>query len=76
MPSTNFMDFPAAVLQMPNFDVNQPDYINYGNMGSIMGHELTHAFDNNGKNYGSNGEDFNWVSICYNNYIFILMLLT
>jgi len=57
------MDFPAAVLQEPNFDVNQPDYINYGNMGSTMGHELTHAFDNNGKKYDSDGKEFNWVRI-------------
>jgi predicted metalloendopeptidase len=59
-PNTNHMDFPAAVLQEPNFDVNQPDYINYGNMGSTMGHELTHAFDNNGKKYDSDGKEFNW----------------
>ena len=63
MDNTNIMYFPAAVLQTPNFDVNQLDYINYGNMGTIMGHELTHAFDNNGKNYDSDGNEFNWVSI-------------
>jgi len=60
MDNTNIMYFPAAVLQTPNFDVNQLDYINYGNMGTIMGHELTHAFDNNGKNYDSDGNEFNW----------------
>jgi len=63
MDNTNIMYFPAAVLQTPNFDVNQPDYINYGNMGTIMGHELSHAFDNYGKNYDSDGKEFNWVSI-------------
>lgn len=57
----NSMIFPAAILQSPKYDVNQPDYINYGNIGSVMGHELTHAFDNNGKNYDANGKENNWV---------------
>ena len=61
------MIFPAAVFQSPNFDINQPDYINYGNTGSIIGHELTHAFDNDGKNYDAEGKEFNWVSICFKN---------
>ncbi|ORX83222.1 zincin [Anaeromyces robustus] len=56
----NSMSFPAAILQSPNFDINQPDYINYGNTGSTIGHELTHAFDDNGKNYDAEGGEFNW----------------
>ncbi|ORX79354.1 zincin [Anaeromyces robustus] len=59
-PLDNLMSFPAGVLQSPNFDINQPDYINYGNTGSTIGHELTHAFDNNGKNYDAEGKQSNW----------------
>ncbi|ORX63408.1 zincin [Anaeromyces robustus] len=83
----NFMIFPAAILQSPNIDINQPDYINYGNIGSTIGHELTHAFDNTGKNYDAEGKEINWwtdndseefdeFSQCfidqYDNYSFIL----
>ncbi|ORX65987.1 zincin [Anaeromyces robustus] len=50
----------TGILQSPKFDINQPDYINYGNIGSTIGHELTHAFDNNGKNYDAEGKEFNW----------------
>ncbi|ORX79353.1 zincin, partial [Anaeromyces robustus] len=56
----NLMSFPAGVLQSPNFDINQPDYINYGNVGSTIGHEITHAFDDRGKNYDAEGKEFNW----------------
>ncbi|OUM59519.1 hypothetical protein PIROE2DRAFT_14928 [Piromyces sp. E2] len=42
----NSMIFPVAILQSPLYDINQPDYLNYGSIGSIMGHELTHAYDN------------------------------
>eukprot|EP00833_Pecoramyces_ruminatium_P012070 jgi/Orpsp1_1/1186102/evm.model.c7180000096890.2 len=56
----NALEFPAAVLQTPLFDENQPDYLNYGSIGSTMGHELTHAFDNNGKNFDADGKQNNW----------------
>jgi len=56
----NTMNFPASILQSPYFDVNQPDYLNYGGVGSVMGHELTHAFDDNGKNYDAIGQKVNW----------------
>ncbi|ORX65984.1 zincin [Anaeromyces robustus] len=59
-PNENLMIFPAAILQSPNFDINQPDYISYGNIGSTMGHELTHAFDDSGKNFDAEGKEFNW----------------
>eukprot|EP00833_Pecoramyces_ruminatium_P017228 jgi/Orpsp1_1/1191260/evm.model.d7180000084513.1 len=61
-PSTNTMIFPAAILQSPFYDVNQPDYLNYSNVGRIIGHELVHAFDNSGKNYDAEGIENNWVS--------------
>jgi len=56
----NTMNFPAAVLQSPNYDINQPDYINYGIIGSLIGHELTHAFDDYGKYYDGEGRFFDW----------------
>ncbi|ORX65591.1 zincin [Anaeromyces robustus] len=57
---SNTMNFPSGILQSPVFDKNRPDYINYGVIGSLIGHELTHAFDNNGKMYDVNGIENNW----------------
>lgn len=48
-PTKNQIVFPAGILQVPFFDVNNPLYLNYGGMGVVMGHELTHAFDDQGK---------------------------
>jgi len=56
----NTIKIPAAVLQSPEYDVNQPDYINYGSIGHLMGHELTHAFDKNGKELDANGNMNSW----------------
>jgi len=56
----NKMEFSTSILQKPNFSINQPDYINYGVLGSIMGHELTHAFDDSGKLYDAYGKENNW----------------
>jgi len=55
----NKIFIPAGILNA-KYRLGAPDYINYGNIGSIIGHELTHAFDNDGKNYGPNGEYTNW----------------
>jgi len=55
-PYDNSINFPAAILQSPNYDINQPNYLNYANIGRIIAHELNHAFDSQGKNYDSNGE--------------------
>jgi len=57
------MEFSTSILQKPVFGINQPDYINYGVLGSIMGHELTHAFDDSGKLYDAYGKENNWVSL-------------
>jgi predicted metalloendopeptidase len=47
-PTKNQIVFPAGILQVPFFDVNNPAYLNFGGMGVVMGHELTHAFDDQG----------------------------
>jgi len=60
MPSLNKIIILAALLQPPIFSAGIPDYINYGGIGSVIGHELTHAFDNEGKNYDMKGDYYNW----------------
>ena len=62
----NLLTIYTAIIQPPYFDVNQPDYINYGITGSTLGHELTHAFDNDGRQYNAFGEYKDWVSIYIN----------
>jgi len=52
--------FPAGILRDPFFSSTNPSYINYGAIGAVMGHEITHAFDNNGKDYDKNGKLSNW----------------
>jgi len=59
-PYENSINFPTAIFQSPNYDINQPDYLNYANIGSIIGHELNHAFDNTGKYYDSDGRMMEW----------------
>ncbi|KAF9122996.1 hypothetical protein BGW39_009333, partial [Mortierella sp. 14UC] len=54
-PQTNTINFPAGILQLPFFHVDSPEYVNYGSMGVIGGHEIGHAFDNNGRVYDSIG---------------------
>ncbi len=58
--STNDMYFPAAILQAPLYDEGADDASNYGHIGSMIGHELTHAFDNQGKDFGPTGNLENW----------------
>ena len=58
--NTNSINFPVAILQSPLYSVNEQDYINYGSIGQIIGHELTHAFDNSGKLYDAEGHYKNW----------------
>jgi putative endopeptidase len=58
--STNDMNFPAALLQPPLYDPQADDASNYGHIGSIIGHELTHGFDNQGKDFGPTGNLENW----------------
>jgi predicted metalloendopeptidase len=59
-PSLNEIVFPAAILQAPFFDVAAEDAVNYGAIGAIIGHEISHAFDDQGCKYDSEGNLNNW----------------
>jgi putative endopeptidase len=59
-PTTNEITFPAAILQPPFFDANADDAANYGTMGAIIGHELTHGFDDQGAQFDADGNMKMW----------------
>ena len=60
-PERNEIVFPAAILQPPFFDINDNDQIqNYGALGSVIGHEMTHGFDDQGRQYDHNGNLNDW----------------
>ncbi len=59
-PSANEIVFPAAILQPPYFDNNADDALNYGGIGMVIGHEMTHTFDDQGAQYDKNGNVANW----------------
>ncbi|HTR76775.1 MAG TPA: M13 family metallopeptidase, partial [Gemmatimonadaceae bacterium] len=59
-PSVNEIVFPAGILQPPIFDAGADDAVNYGAMGAIIGHELTHGFDNTGRQYDATGNLRDW----------------
>ena len=59
-PSTNEICFPAAILQPPFFDMNADDAVNYGAIGVVIGHEMTHGFDDKGSQYDKDGNLSNW----------------
>ncbi|MCC5066401.1 M13 family metallopeptidase [Xanthomonas campestris] len=59
-PSDNSINFPAAVLQPPFFDATADDALNYGAIGSLMGHEATHGFDDQGSQFDGAGNNANW----------------
>ncbi len=59
-PSMNDINFPAGILQPSFFDKNQDDAINYGHIGAVIGHELTHGFDDEGKKFDSKGNLSDW----------------
>jgi putative endopeptidase len=61
-PSLNEIVFPAGILQYPYFDQNADDAINYGGIGMVIGHELTHAFDDQGAQFDKDGNLKNWWS--------------
>jgi len=59
-PSHNEIVFPAGILQFPYFDNNADDAINYGGIGMVIGHEMTHSFDDQGAQYDKDGNVKNW----------------
>ncbi len=59
-PVANEIVFPAGILQAPFYDPNASDAENYGGIGVVIGHELTHGFDDQGRNFDANGNMINW----------------
>ena len=59
-PTANEIVFPAGILQAPYFDNNADDALNYGGIGMVIGHEITHTFDDQGAQYDKNGNLKNW----------------
>jgi len=59
-PTTSEICFPAAILQPPFFDVNADDAANYGAIGVVIGHEMSHGFDDQGAQFDKTGNQSNW----------------
>ena len=59
-PSLNEIVFPAAILQPPFFDATADDAVNYGGIGAVIGHEISHGFDDEGSKYDGDGNLKNW----------------
>ena len=59
-PTTNEICFPAGILQYPFFDMNEDDAFNYGAIGVVIGHEMTHGFDDQGRQFDKDGNFANW----------------
>ena len=60
LPLQNALNFPAAILQPPFFDPQAPAAVNYGAIGSVIGHEISHTFDAEGSAFDSKGRVRNW----------------
>jgi endothelin-converting enzyme/putative endopeptidase len=60
LPLQNALNFPAAILQPPFFDPKAPAAVNYGAIGSVMGHEISHTFDSEGAAFDAQGRVRNW----------------
>ena len=59
-PTTNDINFPAGILQPPFFDPQADDAINYGAIGAVIGHEMTHGFDDKGRQFDAHGNLRDW----------------
>jgi len=59
-PSENDINFPAGILQPPFFDFKADDALNFGGMGAVIGHELTHGFDDQGRQFDAEGNLHDW----------------
>ncbi|HEY1092745.1 MAG TPA: M13 family metallopeptidase [Burkholderiaceae bacterium] len=60
MPMQNALNFPAAILQPPFFDPEASDALNYGSIGAVIGHEISHSFDDQGAQFDSTGRLRDW----------------
>ena len=60
LPALNAMNFPAAILQSPYFDASRPESMDYGAIGSVIGHEISHSFDSQGAQFDAEGKLRNW----------------
>lgn len=60
MPAMNALNFPAAILQPPFFDPDRSDAMNYAAIGAVIGHEISHSFDNLGAGFDADGRLRNW----------------
>jgi putative endopeptidase len=60
LPLQNALNFPAAILEAPFFDAAAPDAVNYGAIGSVIGHEISHSFDDQGALFDAHGRLANW----------------
>jgi putative endopeptidase len=60
LPLQNALNFPAAILQAPFYDPKADPAANYGSIGAVIGHEISHSFDNNGAEFDSTGKLRNW----------------
>lgn len=59
-PTQNTINFPAGILQSPFFDMNRDDAVNYGDIGAVIGHEITHGFDDQGRKFDAQGNLRDW----------------
>ena len=60
LPAMNAMNFPAAILQPPYFDPARPEVMDYGAIGAVIGHEISHSFDDQGALFDATGKLSNW----------------
>ncbi len=60
LPVMNALNFPAAILQPPFYDPKRPEAMNYGSIGAVIGHEISHSFDNQGALFDDQGRLKNW----------------
>ena len=60
LPAMNALNFPAAILQPPDFDPARPVVMDYGSIGSVIGHEISHSFDDQGALFDASGRLENW----------------
>src|SRR5581483_10921232 len=59
-PQTNTINFPAGILQPPFFEVSQTDAVNYGGIGAVIGHEIIHGYDDQGRKFDADGNLRDW----------------